>query len=79
MTTPMSFIRERLRGFMHERADVGAMLDGGNECGHGMAGVLEQVAPMRFERPLVHPHDAAVAFFATRGGSRRRPRSGRRG
>ena len=42
--------RERLRGLVRERADVGAMLDGGNERGHGVAGVLEQVAPIQFER-----------------------------
>ena len=32
-----------------------------NECRNSLAGVLEQVAPIEFERPLIHPHQRGLA------------------
>ena len=32
---------QHIGGFVSQRADVGAMLDCGNKCGHRLAGVLE--------------------------------------
>ena len=41
---------QRVGGFMRQAGDIGAMFDCGDECGHGLAGVLQQIAAIALQR-----------------------------
>ena len=75
----MPFISSVCAGSRVERADVGAVVDRRKECGHGLAGVLEQIAAMQFERTLIHPHQRGFDALGHRCRRLRRRRSDRRG
>src|SRR5258708_34274490 len=42
---------------MGERGHVGAVIDGGENGGHELAGVLEAVASVELKGTLIHPDD----------------------
>ena len=57
---------QRSRRLVIQRAQVGAVTDGGNEHRHRLAGVLQQIAAMQLKRPLIHPHQRGLRALRNR-------------